>query len=165
MRDGSPRTRRCLAVDFLDDLRLAARLLDFDRVVVRLVAQEPAALVRPQARVQAVAREQAPVVALLDDAAVIDHEQAVHRGDRRQAVRDRHHRLAFHQPIEALLDRRLDFGVERAGRLVEQQDRRVLQHHARDRDALPLSARELHAALADVRVVRRAGPWDRSAPR
>ena len=48
---------------------------------------------------------------------------------------------------------RLGFGVERRGRLVEQQDRRVLQHRARDRDALPLPAREPHAVLADQRVV------------
>ena len=39
------------------------------------------------------------------------------------------------------------------GGLVEHQDRRVLQDHARERDALALSAGELHAALADVRVV------------
>ena len=38
-------------------------------------------------------------------------------------------------------------------RLVEHEDRRVLQDHARERDALPLAARELHAALADVGVV------------
>ena len=36
---------------------------------------------------------------------------------------------------------------------VEHQDRRVLQHHARDRDALALPARELDAALAHVRLV------------
>ena len=54
---------------------------------------------------------------------------------------------------ELLLDRDLDLAVERRGRLVEHQDRRVLQDHARERDALALAARELHAALADVRVV------------
>ncbi len=47
----------------------------------------------------------------------------------------------------------LDFGVECAGGFVEQQDGRVLQHHARDRDALALAAGQLHAALAHVGVV------------
>ena len=55
--------------------------------------------------------------------------------------------------VEALLDRGLHFAVERGRRLVEHQDRRVLQDHARDRDALTLPARELHAALADLRVI------------
>ena len=54
---------------------------------------------------------------------------------------------------QLVLDRELDLAVERRGRLVEDQDRRVLEDHARDRDALALAARELDAALADVRVV------------
>ena len=54
---------------------------------------------------------------------------------------------------QLVLDRELDLAVERGRRLVEDQDRRVLQHHAREGDALALAARELDAALADVRVV------------
>ena len=53
---------------------------------------------------------------------------------------------------QRLLDRPLGLGVERRGRLVEDQDRRVLQEHAGDGQALLLPARELHAALADDRV-------------
>ena len=49
--------------------------------------------------------------------------------------------------------RRSVWEFERRGRLVEHQDRRVLEHHARDRDALLLAARELEAALADQRLV------------
>ena len=72
--------------------------------------------------------------------------------------------------------------VERRGRLVEHQDRRILEDHARDRDALALAARELDAALADLRVIavpaapvlepedevvrlRELAPPPRSAPR
>jgi hypothetical protein len=58
--------------------------------------------------------------------------------------------------LQLLLDRRLDLGVERRGRLVEHQDRRVLQQHAGDGDALALAAGELDAALADMGVVARA---------
>ena len=68
-------------------------------------------------------------------------------------MRDRNHGLAGDQGAEALLDRSLDFRVERRGRLVEHQDRRILQDHARDRDALALSAGKFHAALADLRLV------------
>ena len=60
---------------------------------------------------------------------------------------------------QRLLDRPLGLGVERRGRLVEDQDRRVLEEHARDRQALLLAARELDAALADdgVEAVRQGG--------
>src|SRR5437660_247429 len=43
--------------------------------------------------------------------------------------------------------------VERARRLVEDQDRRVAQDRARDRDALLLAAGEAVAALADHGVI------------
>ena len=89
----------------------------------------------------------------LDDAAAVHHHQPVEDGDGRQAVGDGDHRAPFHQGVERLLDRRLDLGVERAGRLVEDQDRRVLEDQPGDRDALALAAGELHAALADVGVV------------
>ena len=93
------------------------------------------------------------MAALLDDAAAVEHHQAVHARDGGEPVRDRDHGLACHQRVEARLDRGLDLAVERGGGLVEHQDRRVLQDHARDRDALALAAGQLHAALADVRVV------------
>ena len=49
----------------------------------------------------------------------------------------------------------LGLRVERAGRLVEHQHRRVAQDRAGDRDALLLAAGEAVAALADDRVVAR----------
>ena len=57
---------------------------------------------------------------------------------------------------DRLLHVALGFGVERRGRLVEQDDRRVLDQRARDRDALALAAGKLQAVLADRRVVARA---------
>ena len=53
-----------------------------------------------------------------------------------------------HQPLERVLHQPLRFGVERRGRLVEQQQRRVAQQRARDREALALAAREARAAFA-----------------
>ena len=53
----------------------------------------------------------------------------------------------------ARLHQRLALGVERAGRLVEQQDRRVAQDGAGDGDALALAAGQRHAALAEQGVV------------
>ena len=71
----------------------------------------------------------------------------------RQAVRDDDRRAPCHQLLERLLHEQLARGVERARRLVEQQNRRILENRACDRDALPLSARQPHAALAEERVV------------
>ena len=54
---------------------------------------------------------------------------------------------------QALLDERLGLGVEAGGGLVQDQDARVGQDRARDGHALPLPARQLHAALPHDRVV------------
>ncbi len=59
----------------------------------------------------------------------------------------------WRETVDRLLDARLRLDVERAGRLVEHQDRRILEDRAGDRDALALAARKLAAALADRRVV------------
>ena len=63
-------------------------------------------------------------------------------------MRDDERRAVVHQLLQRILDEALGLGVERGGRFVEDQDRRILQQRARDRDALPLSAREQHAAIA-----------------
>ena len=89
----------------------------------------------------------------LDDPSLLDHDEAVHARDGRQAVRDRDDRLALHEAEKLLLDGELDFAVERRSRLVEHEDRRILQDHARKRDPLSLPAGELDPALADVRLV------------
>jgi hypothetical protein len=59
-------------------------------------------------------------------------------------------RGAILRSINCVLDARFGLDVERAGRLVEHQDRRVLEHGAGDRDALAFAARKLAAALADT---------------
>src|ERR1043165_2336744 len=123
------------------------------RVAVQLVADEAARLVAPELGVDSVAAQQGGMAAAFRDAAVLEDDQPVHAGDGREAVGDRDHRLALHQVEQLPLDRGLDLRVERRGRLVEHEDGRVLEDHAGEGDALPLSAGELDAALADVRLV------------
>ena len=55
--------------------------------------------------------------------------------------------------VELGLDRLFRLRIERRRRFVEDQDRRVLQQRARDRDALLLAAGQLQAALADFGFV------------
>ena len=86
----------------------------------------------------------------LDDAAVVEHQDAGGVAHGRKPVRDHEGGAVLHHLVERGLHLHLGGGVERAGRLVEDQDRRVLHQRARDRDALALAAREHAAALADA---------------
>ena len=84
----------------------------------------------------------------LDDRAVIEHHDAVGLLDRRQAMRNDERRAIARQLRKRRLDAPLGVGIERRGGLIQNQDRRILQDRARDRDALPLAAREQRAAIA-----------------
>ena len=86
-------------------------------------------------------------------AAALDHPDAVGADDRLQAMGDDERRAPDPQIVERLLHLALRFRIERRGRLVEQQDRRVLQNRARDGDSLALAAGKLRALLADVGLV------------
>ena len=68
-------------------------------------------------------------------------------------MRDHERRAALHETLDRLLHEPLALAVERRGRLVENEDRRVLEDGAGERDTLPLTATELHSALAHMRVV------------
>ena len=89
----------------------------------------------------------------LGNPAALEDGDLIRLADRRQPVGDRQRRAAFRELVERGLDGSLGLGVEGARRLVEDQDRRVAQDRARDRDSLLLAAGEAVAALADKRVV------------
>ena len=55
-------------------------------------------------------------------------------------------------PVERLLHEELRLRVERAGRLVEDQDLRIPQERPRDRDPLELPARQVRPALAEPQI-------------
>ena len=107
----------------------------------------------PHLRVMAIPLEQLRMAAALDDAAGIHHQDLVGVHHRRQPVRDHQRGAADRDAVEFGLDRFLAFGIQRRGRLVEDQDRRILQQRARDRDALLLAAGQFQAAFADRSVV------------
>ena len=69
-------------------------------------------------------------------------------------------RPAAHRLAQAEADPRLGRGVDRGGRVVEDQDPRVDDERARDREPLALAARERDAALADHRLVAVGQPLD-----
>ena len=104
----------------------------------------------------AILRKQIAMRTLLDDAALVEHDEAIHLSDGREPMRDRDHRLAGHQRAQARLNGGFDFAVERRGRFVEYQNRRVFENDAGDGNALALAAGKLHAALADMSVIAAA---------
>ena len=101
--------------------------------------------------------QQLRVRALLDHAALVQHQHLVGVFDGRQPVRDDQRRAVGHQVVERVLHQAFGFGVERGGGLVEDQDRRVLQHRARDREALALAAGQRAALARRCAVSRPSG--------
>ena len=69
-----------------------------------------------------------------------------------ETVGDDERRAVLRQLVERMLNFRLGQAVQRRGRLVQDQHRRVFQENARDGDALLLSAGQECAAFADVGV-------------
>ena len=94
-----------------------------------------------------------------DDAAVgeLDHA-AAHLVDHRHVVGGDHDRRAGAvDAVEQLHDPDRGLGIEVAGRLVGQQQRRVVDERARDRDALLLAAGELVGVVVQLRARARSG--------
>ena len=77
---------------------------------------------------------------------------------RAQSVRDGKSGAAFNQSRDGVLNLFLGVGVDGSGRLVENQNARVVQNRARDTDPLPFAAAERLTAIADLRVVA-VGFW------
>ncbi len=113
-----------------------------------------------QHAVAAAERHELLVRSSLDDFAVLEHEDLVGAADRGQPVRDDERRPPLAERAQAVLDLGFAFAVERRGRFVEHEDARVGEDGARDRDALTLTARQLHPALSDDGVVLLLEPLD-----
>ena len=92
------------------------------------------------------------MAALFDDAAAVQDDETIHCRDGGKAVRDGDDGFAFHQAVQAGLDGRFYFAVQRRGGFVENQDGRVFEQDAGDGDTLPLPAREFDATFAHLRV-------------
>ena len=109
--------------------------------------------VAPDLGVDGVRVDELVVAAARRDAPVLEHDDLVGQRDGGEAVRDDDRRAALHDGLERAPDARLGGRVDRGGGVVEDQDARVGEQRARDREPLPLAARERQPALADERVV------------
>ena len=88
--------------------------------------------------------------ALGDDAAAVHDHDAVRFQHGRQAMRDDQRGPALHQPFQCALYGAFALCVQRAGRLVQQQDRSIFQQGSGDGDALLLAAGQAGAAFAQL---------------
>src|SRR5262249_59609048 len=93
------------------------------------------------------------VVAVFDDAAAFDGDDAIGVTNSRQPVGDDDDGPPFRDFLHVLVDDPLALVIERARRFVENQDAWVADQRARDGDALALASREGRATLADDGVV------------
>ena len=84
-----------------------------------ILPQEPATLMVPQPRIEAVPGEQFGVGALFDDASIVHDNESIHRRNRGQPMGDGDDGFALHHFIEAFLNGHFDFRIQRAGRLVQ----------------------------------------------
>jgi hypothetical protein len=80
------------------------------------------------------------VSASLDNATIVEYDDEIGTGDRRQPMRDHHDRSVPHQLIDRLLHGTLTGGIERCGRLVEESNWRILEDGTGNRDPLALAA-------------------------
>jgi hypothetical protein len=96
-------------------------------------------------------RDELGVAARLDDLAAFEHQDLVGHAYCREAVADQQCRLAGHQlaePREQLVLRR---GIQRRGRLVQDDQGRIAHEGPGQRHLLPLASRQLHAPREQVR--------------
>lgn len=91
--------------------------------------------------------------ALLCDALFRQHQNQICALNGGKPVRDGKRRPPLGQRGQRLLHDMLALVIQRRGRLIQNQDRRVFQENPGDGDALFLPARELDAPLADVGIV------------
>ena len=80
------------------------------------------------------------MAAFLDDTALVHDNDTVGALDGGQAMGDDQRRATLHQMLKGRLHGCLAFRIERAGRLVEEKNGRVLQNCTGNGDALALAA-------------------------
>src|SRR5262244_3297201 len=91
--------------------------------------------------------------AVFDQTATLERDDAIRRPHSRKPVRDDENRPPLGDLLHVLLNDTLALIVEGTRRLIEDQNARIGDERAGNRDALTLAAREGRAALADDRVV------------
>src|ERR1700687_1571130 len=85
-----------------------------------------------------------------DHMSAVEHKDARGVANGREPVSDHESRASLHHFIESGVNLGFGDGVERTGRLIEDQDWWIFQERARDRQPLPLAAGQHAPALAGI---------------
>src|SRR2546423_3457800 len=91
--------------------------------------------------------------AAFDYLAAFQYQDLIRTADRRKTVGDDESGTAPAQRLQSILDQRFALTVEARRSFVKNQYFRLGKNCASNRHALPLSARQLHAAFADNGVI------------
>lgn len=105
-----------------------------------------------QAGIMAIGCQELDMGAALHQAALVHDQNLVSLLDGRQAVSDHQCGTALHDVVKGSLDVALGLGIQGRSRLVENQQRRVLQQCPGDRQALALATGKQYAVLADFGI-------------
>ena len=128
-------------------------MIAHDAVLCRVPRQRLAELQGSKLRIERRVEKEIGVTALRDDTALLEHDNAVGLLHGSEAVSDDQRGAILRRIVQRPLHQPFAGSIERAGGLVKQQDRRILQDRACDRDALMLSAKEPYPTLTEKRVV------------
>jgi len=82
--------------------------------------------------------------AALDNHAFLNHQNHVGLPDRAQTVSNGKNGAVFHHPRNGFLYLAFRNRIQRAGRFIKYQDRRISQNGARDGHSLPLAHNRLY---------------------
>src|SRR5580658_6348167 len=93
------------------------------------------------------------VGAAFDNPSLFDDQDLIGSADGGKAMRDDEGGSSLHQVGKTLLDKLLRLGVKTRSSFVKNEDARLRQNCAGDRNPLALSSRELHTPFADHGVV------------
>lgn len=113
--------------------------------------------------VQTAPLQQFFVVSFFHGTAILKHDDLVGLFDRGQSMRDCDGGAVLGYSVERLLNNSLSADINRAGRLVEDQNRGLRDNAAGDGKSLALASTQLDSILADNRIV--ALPANMSAHR
>src|ERR671924_1240745 len=103
----------------------------------------------------AVAGQEFCVRAFLDDASTVDHDKAIGQAHGAKAVGDDERGASSRGALKRVHNGALGNGIQTAGGLVENQNRRVAQHRASDSNSLFLPAGQSGSPLSHAGIVSR----------
>ncbi len=122
-------------------------------VVWRLLGSSPIDLGLVQPRVDPSFPQQIFVGPDLGDSSILENHNPVRVNDRGEPMPDDDHRPALCKLAQGVLDERFGLRVDVRCRLIENEDARILQEDACNRDPLPLAYGEGDSTLANLRVI------------